>query len=357
MPFDRSCRPFSFVRAFVMAGALVGAPVQAAQFCVSTGDQLGTALTTAEANGVSDEVRITTGLKQTTANLVAIHWLFQTSQDHDLVVSGGWNAGCSQQVAGPRATVLDGRGNAQVLSLRFGNDSAAAVTVRNLTLQNGFTSNNSATGGVAVTAVGTSAPAVVLERLIVRLNEAPNSLSGAVEVFTLENATGQYTLRNSVIEGNGQVGVQVLMGTGATAYINNNTITGNVASQGTTGGLRATGPGSHWLSNNAVAFNSGDQLAISASATAVILRNNLLGNIVGTPGLQFDTILGDPQWALDGQGFWRPLPGSPLIDSGFGSAVGGIGSQDIGGGVRVYGSAVDRGAREVDDTIFGHGFQ
>lgn len=59
-------------------------------------------------------------------------------------------------------------------------------------------------------------------------------------------------------------------------------------------------------------------------------------------------------------GCWRPLPGSPLRDSGRANPNGGIGDRDITGGPRVLGTAVDRGAVEATsnaDRIFANDFQ
>ena len=129
----------------VLAGLLLaGQPpaAQAATFCALSGDQLRTMLGTAAGNGQADQIRITTGVKKTSTSF-PLRWPFVTSEGHGLDVSGGWNAGCTQQVAGPRATVLDGDGTDEVMRLQFQADSAAEVSVSNLTIANGRSTNNS----------------------------------------------------------------------------------------------------------------------------------------------------------------------------------------------------------------------
>jgi hypothetical protein len=341
----------------VLAGLLLAgqAPeAQAATFCALSGDQLRTMLATAASNGQDDQIRVTTGVKKTSISF-PLRWTFVTSEHNGLELSGGWNAGCTQQVAGPRATVLDGDGTDEVFRLQFQADSTAEVSMSNLTLANGRSTNNSSSGGLRVEAFDTSQPRVLLERLVVRLNEAPSAV-GALHVSTLEQATGTYTVRNNLIEANLQVGLSVILGANATAYVNQNTITGNAPLVFQTGGMSISGQGTFWLANNVIALNTGNQLRIGVSVPS-ILRNNLIGSLTGTPGSEMGTLSGDPQWALDGQGYWRPLPGSPLIDSGFPSPNGGSGSVDLDGDARLFGGALDRGAREVNDVIFSNGLE
>jgi hypothetical protein len=339
----------------VLAGlVLAGQPsaAQAATFCALSGDQLRTMLGTAAGNGQSDQVRITTGAKKTSTSLT-LRWSFVTSEDHGLELSGGWNAGCTQQVAGPRATVLDGDGTDEVMRLQFQADSTAEVSMSNLTIANGRSTNNGSSGGLRVEAFENAVPRVLLEQLVVRMNEAPSAV-GAVHVSTLQQAAGTYTVRNTLIEANLQVGLTLALAANATASINQNTITGNAPVAFLTGGVSIAGPGQFWMANNAIALNTGTQVRIAAGV-ASILRNNLIGSLSGTPGSQAGTVTGDPRWALDGQGYWRPLPGSPLIDSGFASPNGGSGDVDLDGDVRLFGAVLDRGAREVNDVIFSTG--
>jgi hypothetical protein len=339
----------------VLAGLLLaGQPpaAQAATFCALSGDQLRTMLGTAAGNGQADQIRITTGVKKTSTSF-PLRWPFVTSEGHGLDVSGGWNAGCTQQVAGPRATVLDGDGTDEVMRLQFQADSAAEVSVSNLTIANGRSTNNSSSGGLRVETFETAAPTVRLEQLVVRMNEAPSAV-GAVHVSNLQQSAGTYTVRNTLIEANLQIGLTVSLGANATAYVNQNTITGNAPAAFQTGGMAINGPGTVWMANNAIALNTSTQLRIGPSMPS-ILRNNHIGSLSGTPGSQMGTVSGDPQWALDGRGYWRPLPGSPLLDSGFDSPNGGSGAVDLDGDVRLFGGVLDRGAREVNDVIFSTG--
>jgi hypothetical protein len=340
----------------VLAGLfLAGQPpaAQAATFCALSGDQLRTMLTTAASNGQADQIRVTTGVKKTSTSF-PLRWSFVTSEDHGLELSGGWNGGCTQQVAGPRATVLDGDGTDEVIRFQFQADSTAEVSMSNLTVANGRSTNNGSSGGLRVEAFENAVPRVLLEQLVVRMNEAPSAV-GAVHVSTLQQSAGTYTVRNTLIEANLQVGLTVALGANATAYINQNTITGNAPVAFLTGGVSIAGPGQFWMANNAIALNTGTQLRIAPSVPS-ILRNNLIGSLTGTPGSQMGTLSGDPQWALDGRGYWRPLPGSPLIDSGFPSPNGGSGNVDLDGDARLFGGVLDRGAREVNDVVFAHGF-
>ena len=53
---------------------------------------------------------------------------------------------------------------------------------------------------------------------------------------------------------------------------------------------------------------------------------------------------------------FRPGGSSPLAEAGRNDAPGGIGTFELGGGLRVIGDNVDIGAYERHDTLFGDGF-
>jgi hypothetical protein len=342
------------------------APAQAATFCVSTGPQLATAMSTAAGNGVDDEIRIVAGALSGTSQLNGNpRWYYRAGQndlDRALTVSGGWSSGnncASQTSSDPQDTVLDAAYTGAAVDIgASGSDILEGdIVVRNLTITRGLSTTSGTASNLRFSALGGINASLLLENLIVIAgsNAAPNSNTAAV---TLSGA-GSVKLRNLVVHdnqspGSGSFGgLSVVVSGAAVGYVSNLSIFDNQSTQAAAG-LYATG--AITLSNNAVADNTSTAATsyqfYSASAGQLTLRNNHFGtkSLVGGAFSETGTTLGDPKWS--GIGNVRvPNSNSPLRDSGTNSPTGGLAATDVLGKPRIANGTVDRGAVESEPVL------
>lgn len=319
---------------------LLPATVHATMFCVHTGMQLQDAMVQVENNGIDDEIRITQGVKQHPG--IGLPWSATTSDD--LVVSGGWNANCSFQTGGPNSTILSGQFASLAVRVM---DASPTIEISNLSVQNGLGTMNFG-AGLNVLVVGTSAPHVLIERVIARLNTHMDVPTGAAVKIILEgaSATGHYTVRNSMFENNQGSGLDIWLPFGATAYVNNNTITANRVHQQARPAVVLHGAGLFWVANNIFAGSDAASDLWIANTASSILRNNHIQTLTGTPGSNLNMTTGPAMLEQDAAGYWRPGNQSPVRDNGLANAAGGIGSEDLIGSARILDLGVDRGAVE-----------
>ncbi|MBX3725924.1 MAG: hypothetical protein KF823_08400 [Xanthomonadales bacterium] len=343
--------------------ALAPAPAVAAMFCVGTGVQFQNALSTAETNGVDDEIRIRTGtLIRDTPMASGFIYLYSSNLTQDLDISGGWNATCTQQTHDPRLTVLSGAGLGQVLGLgHYGAGGAGTIRLRNLSLRNGRGTSSGFGIGLQVTAWEGANGAAELEHLLIQLNDnhAPVIAGSALRLMDATGGRLDATVRNVQIDGNRNRGVVVDSANALSVYrITQSTVTANLVIGPGFAAVEAYGPGFLWVANNVFAGN-GVATDFAVGSTPSHLRNNHIGGLSGSPGSNQGMTSGDPRLVADGV-WWRPGVGSPLRDTGIAAPNGGTGTLDIAGNPRVRGPAVDRGAYEAApdlDTIWRNGFQ
>jgi hypothetical protein len=133
-------------------------------------------------------------------------------------------------------------------------------------------------------------------------------------------------------------------GADATFTLINNTVVNNsVGNAGVCAGYYGADEGTLLAYNNIFYGNVGYDLA---SHTTVAPFNNVIGTHYAYPPgtIEFNTLSGDPQLSAT----FRPIesPPSPVINSGANTVPGGLPAHDLGGGPRLVGSTVDRGAYE-----------
>ena len=317
-----------------LGGGVVATPCIAAQFCVASPAQLAAALDTAEGNAQNDAIRIVAGNYD-----VVTPMQFFSDEANALVVSGGWNAGCTLKNGG--ATVFDGGSLTRILYLY--SSAASAMTVSDLGFNSGRISAGSNSG--AGQSVQTSGD-VTIERNTFVDNESSYSAGGF-----FAGAGGTLTFRNNLAIANAApfIGAGELICNGAAANVTGNTIVGNAASQADGNGGLHVGGGAHFVvSNNIVHDNVNGDFRNQGVGGATLVRNDI-GVHSGDP------IGGDSAGNFDvAPGF---APGflnlhlaswSPLVNAGTDSPPGGLGIYDADGEPRLLGAHVDIGAYETD---------
>lgn len=376
---------------FLLNGLLVCVSSQAADFCVSTTQQLRASLTGAQNNGQADTIRVRSGtypkrLASDPAGSAAPSFSYNSSET--LSMSGGWsgpNGTCTQQEANPSLTELDGVHDGIVLWMRLiGSNS---ILIRNLSVvRGGFGSNfpNDASMAVYLETVSGATGNLVFEN-----NRVADGFGRAYQSglgISALNQGGSLYLRNNLIVGNLQThfteatGGASLSAQAGASYINGNSFVGNAtaspfvdASGKSAGGLYVERvSGLIHIANNLFSGNQTDVLSqqprehsLSVRSlnmqAGVELNHNHLGDVAQAPfaagvfSLQAANTTGDPQ--ISGGAWPQPQAGSILVDSGAATPSGGVGSVDLLGGARVSGERVDRGALEYRGPLLSDGFE
>ncbi|HQW81236.1 MAG: hypothetical protein IPF83_07640 [Rhodanobacteraceae bacterium] len=339
--------------------SLAAWPLQAAQFCVSTGTQLANALNSAATNDQDDAIRIVKTTLTGTSNPAGNpRWSYRPGSndlDNNLTLTGGWSSGdnCASQIStDPTSTALDAQYNGQALqfSTTAADQLLGDVVVGNFTITRGFTSVSSAASGFDWGVNGASSSSLLAENVLVVAGNATGIATSSVRVS--HAGSGHAKLRNFIVYGNiaqGSGGVAIIANGSAYAVLSNTTIFDN-QSAASASGLLALGIVT--LANNAVADNTssaGTSFQMrSDAATQLTLRNNHFGtkSLVGGAFSEIGTTTGDAQWTQTGS-VMVPNTISPLRDSGVNNPTGGLASTDFQGDARIVNVTVDRGAVEA----------
>ncbi len=186
--------------------------------------------------------------------------------------------------------------------------------------------------------------------------------------FGDENGQGTLVVLNSTFADNGAVGIGgAIEAAGPTTTVNDSTITGNVT-QSVGGGFDVS-TGSFTLNNTIVALNQANNTGnmnfvgmgpdVFATVTAgsgnfigigdvnlVGLTNGTNGNRIGTTAIPLDPLLGPLQNNGGLTPTRAPLPGSPVIDAGFNTALPANTLTDQRGTLRLVSAGIDIGAVE-----------
>lgn len=353
-------------------------PAMAATFCVSTGNELASALESAAYNQQNDEIRIRMGtLTRSGAAGTVPRWEYDIGAGtgdnaFSLSVSGGWTS-CSNQVADPQLTVLDAQYQGTALEFQLYR-SSSTIRLSNLTITRGQYGSNFAyqsAANLGITAAYSTAN-IVVERVIVIAGKSVRSEGVAgIKLSGFGDGEGGiplFTLRNSVVAYNtgvGTAGVDVNTSDSLVSLTNNsifsNTVSENVNCRCT--GLDLSSQ-TAYVSNNVIINNSEGQFAADMRNRFgnSYLRSNHIGNLYAEIPLVFNlgATTGAPDWTITGI-YPTPNASSPLRDSGYNTPVGGLGTADLAGNARKVNGTVDRGAIEAgavtQDLIFADNFE
>lgn len=350
----------------LLALALAAGQAQAAVFCIENNAQLTNALAIAGLNGQDDALLLTAGVFSAPSG-------FELIADNAWIdISGGWRTflgnPCGFQTTDPWLTRIDGE--AQRQGLRVVLDASSALTLSNLTFQNGVNPLLAPAGRVSPD--GTSAHGGGLEIVSLIGNQSDVTISGAVFIGNFAgndgggvfaSAGGTFRLVNNLFINNGannEAGAARFLGPG-TAHVVNNTIAYNQAfgSQAIDGLYLA---GSGGIVANTVLWGNG-QIGgrdLMLAAPGFVLLHNTYGSLWGIapdPDSAGNTSV-DPLFA-GGCGNPRLRPDSPLIEAGIEPETGAdwtLAATDLDGHPRIAGAMVDIGAFELE-TIFRDGFE
>lgn len=289
---------------------------------------------------------------------------FVQNTNHRLDLEGGFfglngGNGCDLQIQSAAGTILDGRGDQTIFTVISNGATSGNITFRYLTFQHA----GGGAGAFRVTMLSNTDTLRVENSLFIDNSTTDGTLDIHNELgvtYFLDNAI----VRNTVQANLSQSAVRIQSGpsSSVTAFINNNTIAGNMDTLGELSpSLWIVGGSTFDFANNIV-WNS-DSCDIDASSEAgdplpaVNYDDNDIDSVcVVVPPAGTGTINVDPRFIDAANGNFRLMPDSPARDAGDSSPPGTTRNVDLDGRPRVVGR-VDMGAYEVTDHIFGDGFE
>ncbi len=344
--------------------------VEAATWCVGTTAELRSALAAAEGNGEDDEIRIRVG--HYSAAPGGTDWdstfAYESEEAYDLALRGGYitvfGSPCGFRITDASQTELSGSHLEAVLVVVVGADSSADVRVELLTLRDGRA--QSVGPAVQVRSVlSESNGDVSFDRVILRNNDSRGDLGNLV-VWTsgLVSITNSLFLANRTEGGATTVALMLQSGGSQPNLVVGNTFVGNGCLPGDScdAALRIAsdvgGDTQVVVANNVFAVNnSNDDISVDGPLGLFLHHNNFVGLSTNVaPEVNVGNLaLFNPGFVDPLGGNYRLLPDSPLRDAGHTPFV--LSERDLDGLPRVSGSAVDIGAYESQDELFGDGFE
>jgi hypothetical protein len=334
---------------------LVSTVASTAEFCVTDGGGLLSAINTADGNNQADHIKLAEGNYSTPPG----GFIFQSSQDDDLEISGGWTSfmgnPCGQQLGGsPFNTTLDADSQGRVMRILPG--AQADVTLSGMSFINGFLTGAGNNGGSLLinTGVGSTSK-VVVERMAFVNNNGFGA--GAVMI---QNADEIVFRNNLVLANTSESGSAVVNLTVPTDHYGifaiNNTFHSN------SGGLylNVSGGSQSLVVNNLLWNNNQSDLRMTGNGYKRVWNNNLEQLVTDQQAVWPDEYTGN--WSIQplfesGILNFTPSVNSPVV--GFGRKPPFIvpiptpfqydwyvGEIDFAGNLRESGNRVDIGAHE-----------
>lgn len=289
---------------------------------------------------------------------------FVQNTNHRLDLEGGFfglngGNGCDLQIQSAAGTILDGRGGQTIFTVISNGATSGNITFRYLTFQHA----GGDAGAFRVTMLSNTATLRVENNLFID----NSTTDGTLDILNVRGVTyflDNAIVRNTVQANLSQSAVRIESGpsTSVTAFINNNTIAGNMDTQGELSPSLWIIGGSNFDFANNIVWNS-DFCDIDAGSEpgdplpAVNYDDNDIDSVCTVvPPAGTGTINEDPRFIDAANGNFRLMPDSPARDAGDNSPPGTTRNVDLDGRPRVVGR-VDMGAYEVTDHIFGDGFE
>lgn len=358
--------------------ALSAHPAWATIFCVADADGLTAALLAAQNDDASDEIRLRAG-----------HYLAPAGgwhvdiQNKGIAISGGFqDADCQTFERDASLTVLDGHHEVRPLTIDTSfadfNQKDGQILITGLTIANG---SGGRVGGLKISDAGPIYNgAIRVERNIFVDNVATDyqqdnsagALLAATDGSTFDGATFLIVRNNLFARNRAPDAAAAMLFSNNTIAVNNNTFTGNQATDAMLPVRTAVASFSFfsvYYANNVFWDNNPDGLdgsydlradsAIGQSIPHATLVHDDLQALFALPAVDQDNLSVDPEFVDAPGGNYRPGGTSPLIDAGLDQPEkGGIGSVDLDGRERFSGAHVDIGAYETrPDPVFADGFE
>jgi hypothetical protein len=348
--------------------ALASIEARAAAFCVDSAAGFAAALAAAEDNGEDNDIRLRTGLYLAPDGGFRIDL---RDGSHSLSIVGGYtNGACTERTHAAAETVLDGRGVVRPLTIdtstSFGNaDATHRIAVSGLF----FTGGHDAL--VSALKISDSGPIyggiIVVEDNVFADNatetgvlEGGPALLAATDGPDFAGGTGTFVRNNLFIRNTGPNAPAAFVYSNNRVAVTNNTFVANAAMDATldervvfaTFTFSGVDFANNIFSDNVSAFDL-------RATNMTDLVDNALVAIVGAPRSETGTLKGDPHFIDAANGNYRLAAGSPLIDAGTDTPVGGLAPFDIDGVIRLRGAHVDIGAFESTpsgDALFADDF-
>jgi len=352
-----------------LLSSLVWSPVTAETFCVSTAQELQDALTQAQGNAQNNEIRIEEGTYFTTNNgSPDLGFHYANSMPGSLTIIGGWANNCFPTRVRPGAfqTVLDGSNADRVLAISAG-DGNVDISISNLTIQSGIApaSANQA-GGLLIEGFGTNAEAgtVSIDRVVFTDNQANYASALSVDSYDRVDITNSL-FHDNMVSISHTVRVRRNTDSSQASYFINNTVVDNIrlGENGTSGVLLSkSGSGGNVAANNILWNNVSWDIQFSGTSANQHLLYTTLQNVIGNSGVEVGNSNSNPMLEFD----FRLSVESPAVDTGFEPTPApdpppelnwALSSFDLLRMGRVSGSAVDRGAFELQDVLFEDRFE
>jgi len=336
-----------------MLGALAVQPSFAATFCATTANQLQSALSSAAANGESDEIRVKIG----TYDVSNVDLVYDPpiADNLDLTISGGWTPffqnPCGIQLRDPWQTLLDGNDLGRILRMTV-DDGQADIKVSQLVFMYGRVDPGAGAGlsisyGLGVT--GT----VSVERNVFLLNTADQSSALSIQGGSLQKVTNNLFLSNK----GGSRSVAYLTTTGLFGVsFTNNTVLSNMHTNSNQPAL-SIAAGRAFLANNNFWNNDGYDASLGSIGDRYAYNNNYQSLQLLGGEIVEDNLSVEPEYE-SGLFNYTPVRGSPLVDAGRepgGSPLWNLTDIDLNTSIRLVGAHVDIGAFE-NEAIFVDGF-
>ncbi len=327
--------------------ALLPSALPAATFCVGNSAALSAALTTASSNNEEDDIRIAVGTYYVDASTSFRADIFEA---HGLKIRGGYSLLTACKVANGDAslTILDGGGIKPVLSVRvFTEYHIVPITVSGLTLRNGshrgdaFGHNWSLASGLSIEGFYGSAPAIVVDRVIVHNNVSTVESTPAVRL-TSDNHFVRFS--NSIVRHNTTVSASVFIHSnlGGSALSNLSVAYNRRSGAWGAASIEWFGAAPGQIVQSVIFGNTGGSVEFGHGGVIQCTQVKIGGGTcVHNGGADPNAIIADPQFESTTN--LRPRVGSPLHNR----VYDGVDALDVYGQPRNRGGFVDIGAVEA----------
>jgi hypothetical protein len=328
---------------------LLSSAVPAATFCVGSSAALSAALTTASSNNEDDEIRIAAGTYYVGAST---SFRADIGEAHGLKIRGGYAllTACKAANGDASLTILDGGGIKPVLSIRvFTEYQVVPIAVTGLTLRNGLHQGSSDQGwsgasGLSIEGFYRSAPAILVDRVIVHNNVSTIENTPAVR---LTGANHFVRFSNSVVRHNATVSAPVFIHSnfGGSALTNLSVAYNARAGSWGSASIEWFGTAPGQIVQSVIFGNTGGSVEFSPGGGIQCMQVRIGGGdciFNGSPDPY--AIIADPQFETTTN--LRPRVGSPLHNRVYDS----VDALDVYGQPRNRGGLVDIGAVEARES-------